>query len=299
MGNPLTYHFKLPGPFPGPELPEPPNARFPGVLAHMSRATADRTLRGDGKIRAFVIHATAGGSSSGAMSVMFAHKASWHWLVPDENEPEHGRHVWSCANESRAAFHVRPDRSHPDVNGGSRNVNFWSLGVEVVNTQVSDPFSDWQIEQTAALVRYAWSKNPEMRDVVSHAKLDPARRRDPGDNFDWERFKSLVLAPPPPPPSGRSAMTTDVNMIAEEPIRILSPRDELIECNAQLIEGVTMVEARPLLEALGFGVVLEEPMTMRIRAAGSRADSATGGANKAGRKTSAKAKKGTSKRGGR
>jgi N-acetylmuramoyl-L-alanine amidase len=281
MGDPRTYHFKLPGPFPGPELPEPPNARFPGVLAHMSRATADRTLRSDGKIRAFVIHATAGASSSGAMSVMFAHRASWHWLVPDENEAEHGRHVWSCANESRAAFHVRPERSHPDVNGGSRNVNFWSLGVEVVNTQIraTDPFSDWQIEQTAALVRYAWSKNPELRDVVSHAKLDPSRRNDPGDHFNWERFKQLVLAPPPPTDAPLDA--TDAIRMAEEPIRILSPRDEVIECNARLIEGVTMVEARPLIEALGFGVSLEEAMTLRINVGGS--------AKKAGSKSSAKA----------
>jgi N-acetylmuramoyl-L-alanine amidase len=289
MGDPLTYHFKLPSPFPGPELPEPPNSRFPGVLAHMSRVTADRTLRSDGNIRAFVIHATAGASSSGAMSVMFAHKASWHWLVPDENEGEHGRHVWSCANESRAAFHVRPDRSHPDVNSGSRNVNFWSLGVEVVNTQVNDPFSDWQIEQTAALVRYAWSKYPTMRDVVSHAKLDPRRRTDPGENFDWERFKSLVLAPPNP----RSLMptTTESSLVAEEPIRVISPRDELIEVNARLIEGVTMVEARPLLEALGYGVVHEEPMTLRITEAGGAAVSTAGGAKKAAGKTSKKATK--------
>ena len=33
MPDPRTYHFKLPGPFPGPELPEPPRAMFPGVEA--------------------------------------------------------------------------------------------------------------------------------------------------------------------------------------------------------------------------------------------------------------------------
>ena len=71
-------------------------------------------------------------------------------------------------------------------------------GVEIVNTQsaeVSDPYSDWQVEQTAALVRYAWSKYPDLIDVVSHAKLDPARRVDPGSGFPWDRFRELVLAP--------------------------------------------------------------------------------------------------------
>ncbi|MGI9108174.1 MAG: N-acetylmuramoyl-L-alanine amidase [Pyrinomonadaceae bacterium] len=266
----------------------------------MSRATANRTLRSDGKIRAFVIHATAGASSSGAMSVMFAHRASWHWLVPDENEPEHERHIWSCADESRAAFHVRSERSHPDVNNGSRNVNFWSLGVEVVNTQTRapsrDPFSAWQIEQTAALVRYAWSKNPELTDVVSHAKLDPSRRSDPGENFDWERFQSLVLSAPPPSLSFALA-ASEATLMAEEPIRILSPQDEQIQCNPRLIEGVTMVEARPLLEALGYRISLEEPMTMLITEAGRGGGSTAGGTKSAGTKTSAKTGKKAAKRG--
>ena len=83
---------------------------------------------------------------------MFAHRASWHWLIPDEDEAEHGGRVWACAPERRAAWHVRNDRSHPEVNNGSRNVNYWSLGVEIVNTQRTAPYSDWLVEQTAALV---------------------------------------------------------------------------------------------------------------------------------------------------
>lgn len=263
MPNPRMFHFKLP-PYQGAPLPEPPNSFYPGVQAHWIASTSDRLRRSDGKVRAFVIHATAGGSSSGAMSVMFAHKASWHWLVPDENEPEHGRLVWACAPEKRAAIHVRNDRSHPDVNSGSRFVNYWSLGVEVVNTQQNDQFSEWQIEQTAALVRYAWSRYPEMRDVVSHAKLDPARRSDPGTHFKWDRFQELVLAPVP----ATRSFFFGAASVAEEPITIIGLRDERIECDPHLSDGVTVVEARPLIEALGFSVVYDEeaPMTMRILA---------------------------------
>lgn len=197
MGDPKTYHFKLP-PYEGPALPEPPNSWYPGIQAHHAACTSDRTQHSDGKIRAFVIHATAGASSSGAMSVMFDHNASWHWLIPDENEPEHKVKVWACAPEKRAAWHVKNSRFHPDVNAGRKFVNDWSLGVEIVNTQlddVVDPFSDWQVEQTAALVRYAWSKYPELVDVISHAKLDPTRRVDPGSRFPWDRFRELVLNP--------------------------------------------------------------------------------------------------------
>lgn len=140
-----------------------------------------------------MIHATAGSSSAGAVSVMADGKASFHWLVPDENEDQHGDLVWACAPESRAAWHVKNSRSHPDVNGGANRVNHWSLGIEVVNSQISDPFSDWQVEATARIVRYCWAKYPNLVHVVSHAKLDPDRRSDPGAAFPWERFQALVL----------------------------------------------------------------------------------------------------------
>lgn len=197
MADPVTYHFKLPT-YQGPQLPEPTNSWYPNIQAHHGATTSDRTNHSDGIVRAFVIHATAGASSSGAMSVMFDYDASWHWLIPDENEPEHGVKVWACAPEKRAAWHVRNSRSHPDVNNGHRHVNYWSLGVEIVNTQsdtVADPYSDWQVQQTAALVRYAWSKYPHLVDVVSHAKLDPSRRVDPGTRFPWDRLRELVLNP--------------------------------------------------------------------------------------------------------
>jgi N-acetylmuramoyl-L-alanine amidase len=83
-------------------------------------------------------------------------------------------------------------------------VNNWSLGIELVNTQnvqnYNDPFSEWQIRMTALIVRYAWSKYPNLRYVASHAKLDPGRRSDPGSNFPWDRFQDLVLRSDIEPP---------------------------------------------------------------------------------------------------
>ncbi len=257
MSHPKEYHFKLP-PYQGPPIAEPPNAWYPNVKAHHNASTSARTDKGDGTVRAFVIHATAGASSSGAMSVMFAHSASWHWLIPDENEPEHGKHIWACAPEKRAAWHVRSSVNHPDVNEGKNNINAWSLGVEIVNTQVGDPFSEWQVEQTAALVRYAWAKYPTLVDVLSHAKLDPTRRTDPGTTFPWDKFKALVLAPPP---------VFAPNFESWGPLQILGPDGAPIDCNPRIHEGVTMVEARLLLKALGFDLVRDptSPRTLRIR----------------------------------
>lgn len=193
MGDPKKYQFDLPanGRPTDVSLVEP---WYPGIKDTWERCTSSRIFDAILGIRAIVIHATAGGSSAGAASVMVAGKASFHWLVPDENEPQHGELVWACAPEARAAWHVQNSRSHPDVNGGAKKVNHWSLGIEVVNAQVaSDAFSDWQVEATAQIVRRCWAKYPNLKHVVSHAKLDPTRRDDPGPQFPWARFKELVL----------------------------------------------------------------------------------------------------------
>lgn len=173
-----------------------PESWYPGVQPYWPNCTTKRSVDPIMGIVAVIIHATAGTSSAGAVSVMKKTEspASFHWLVPDEDEAQHGSLVWACAPEARAAWHVRNSCLHPDVNGGAKRVNHWSLGIEVVNTQVGDPFSDWQVAVTAQVVRYCWAKYPNLAHVVSHAKLDPTRRSDPGSGFPWKRFKELVLA---------------------------------------------------------------------------------------------------------
>ncbi|QGW65188.1 N-acetylmuramoyl-L-alanine amidase [Lysobacter soli] len=192
MPSPSQYKFNLP--VAGrPDDVELAEFWYPGIRAFWESASARRTVDPIFGIRAVVIHATAGASSDGAASVIRAGTASFHWLVPDENEDAHGEFVWACIPEARAAWHVRNTCSHPSVNGGAKRVNHWSLGIEVVNTQVQDPFSEWQLEATAQIVRYCWAKYPNLKHVVSHAVLDPARRSDPGTAFDWAQFKELVL----------------------------------------------------------------------------------------------------------
>jgi len=130
--------------------------------------------------------------------------------------------------------------------------------MEIVNTQVGDPFSDWQVKQAATLVRYAWSKYPELVDVVSHAKLDPQRRSDPGAHFPWDRFRELVLAPTPVVPAPTP--------IVVEPIQVIDPDGQQIDCDPHLSDGVIVVEPRALIERLGFRVEYIDgpPTTMRI-----------------------------------
>lgn len=195
MAQPRDYQFDLPSTG-RPSNMTIPEMWYPGVQNYWLRSTSRRNI-GDHiqGVKAVVVHATAGTSSAGAVSVMNGSPvASFHWLVPDENEPQHGSLIWSCVRERDAAWHVRPDKRHPDVNNNRNQVNHWSLGIEIVNQQSGgDSFSDWQVAITAQIVRYCWAKYPNLKHVVSHARLDPTRRTDPGRNFPWERFEDLVL----------------------------------------------------------------------------------------------------------
>jgi N-acetylmuramoyl-L-alanine amidase len=198
MPDPKGYLFDLPATG-RPEFASLQEEWYPGVRDYWSRSTSARIFDFILGIRAVVIHATAGVSSSGAMSVMRDGNASWHWLVPDEDEEAHGQFVWACAPEARAAWHVRNDRSHAAVNGGATKVNHWSLGIEIVNSQrrdVVDPFSEWQVTAAARIVRHCWWKYPNLKQVVSHAVLDPDRRTDPGSHFPWQTFRDQVIERP-------------------------------------------------------------------------------------------------------
>jgi len=291
MASPTNFHFKLP-PYQGAPLGAPVSAPFPGVDAHVGKCSSERTFRGDGKIRAIVIHATEGGSSSGAITRLFSHEASWHWLVPDEDEHEHESLVWRCVPESRAAWHVLNSCSHPDVFNNSRNTNYWSIGIEIVNSMGADRFSDWQVEQTAALVRSAWSRYPDLVDVVSHAKLDPARRSDPGALFPWDRFRELVLSAPPPLPRALVAASVEPRT---DSIHVIGLSGERIDCDARFLDGVTVGEIGPLVEALGFGLEIDRGSPMRLRVVNAR----TAPRPAARRKPRAKAKKKTTSPRGR
>lgn len=159
---------------------------------------SNRVFHSVAGVEGIVIHATAGASTAGALDWWKDPQgaaASAHWIVPDEDEAGHGKSVLAVVYESLAAWHVRNDRTHPKL-GNRHKINHWTLGVEIVNSQsASDPYSDWQIEATAGIVRYCWAKYPNLKYVFSHAFVDPGRRSDPGSQFDWEGFKSLVVTP--------------------------------------------------------------------------------------------------------
>jgi N-acetyl-anhydromuramyl-L-alanine amidase AmpD len=217
MGDPTTYLLELPsGKAPAPfKIPE---SIYPDIAWFNANRATSRTFHPVNGIEGVVIHATAGGSTAGAISHWQKPgvEASAHWIVPDEDEAGHGKAVLAVVYESLAAWHVRNAVSHPSL-GNRTRINHWTLGIEVVNRQVvTDSFSDWQIEITALLVRYCWGKYPNLKYVFSHALVDPERRSDPGRHFDWPRFTSLVLSVANDPPAD-PATAALVALVAEDP----------------------------------------------------------------------------------
>lgn len=185
-------------------------------------------------IDTIVIHATAGGSSAGAMSVTQRGTASWHALVPDEDEQGHGKYLYHCVPDSGAAWHVLSSVRHPV--DGLRNINDRSMGIEVVNWQDGrDQFSDWQLRITAQWVRYCWS-NLGAKYLYTHAYLDPDRKSDPGGTFNWTRFMGYVL-------EGADFVTP---VPAPRPIKVVYGGN-VVECEPQWVGEQITVRVDPLL----------------------------------------------------
>lgn len=194
--NPKNFYFALPGngrpqPF---SIQEQRAPNYQWYDANRARARGGHPIN---KITTSVIHATSGWATQHALDRWKEVKASAHWIIPDEDEPQHGKFVWSVISESLAAYHVKDKLRHPDL-GDIRRINDYSLGIEIVNTQevqnYTDPYSKWQVAQAALLVRFCWAKYPNLKHVISHARIDPERRDDPGANFPWAEFKELVLS---------------------------------------------------------------------------------------------------------
>lgn len=194
--NPKEYFLDL-SPHQRPDMIPLKEIIYSDIQWYNGNRASNRVFHATDGIEGLVVHATAGSSTTGALSWWKqpgGGKASAHWIVPDEDEEQHGKTVLAVVYESLAAWHVRNAAKHPKL-GNRDRINHWSLGVEIVNSQsTSDKFSDWQYIATAQIVRYAWAKYPNFQYVFSHAMVDPSRRSDPGTNFEWEKFEEMILS---------------------------------------------------------------------------------------------------------
>ena len=68
---------------------------------------------------------------------------------------------------------------------GRKNVNNFSIGIEVVETMSESP-SSAQYASLNSLIKYLKSEHP-IKHVLGHSDLSPGRKTDPW-NFNWSQI---------------------------------------------------------------------------------------------------------------
>ncbi|PCK08172.1 MAG: 1,6-anhydro-N-acetylmuramyl-L-alanine amidase AmpD [Alteromonadaceae bacterium] len=76
---------------------------------------------------------------------------------------------------------------------GRENCNDFSVGIELEGTD-TDAYTVDQYLQLALVTRSLMSAYPEItaERIVGHSDIAPGRKTDPGESFDWERFRTAL-----------------------------------------------------------------------------------------------------------
>lgn len=135
-----------------------------------------------------VIHYTGMESCEAALGRLCepAAKVSAHYVIDEDGT------AYALVDEARRAWHAGEAYWR-----GVRDVNGHAIGVELVNPGHELGYRAFPEAQMAALVELAGGivaryAIPAMG-VVGHSDVAPARRRDPGEWFDWRRLAAAGI----------------------------------------------------------------------------------------------------------
>ena len=133
-------------------------------------------------------------------------KVSAHYLVAEDGT------ILRMVAEDKRAWHAGKSRWR-----GIADVNSASIGIEIVNPGHElgyHPFPEEQIDALVPLVseikrRYGITRG----NVVGHSDIAPARKKDPGELFPWNRLAKVRLALPRPTRNLMDPMWTDAGFL--------------------------------------------------------------------------------------
>lgn len=141
-----------------------------------------------------LLHYTGMPSADGALAWLCdpRSKVSCHYFVFED-----GR-VVQLVPEARRAWHAGVSSW-----AGESDINSCSIGIEVANPGHEGGCPDFpaaQMAAVAALARDIVARHGIARGrVLAHSDVAPARKRDPGERFDWARLAAAGAGIAPPP----------------------------------------------------------------------------------------------------
>jgi N-acetylmuramoyl-L-alanine amidase len=162
-----------------------PDARAPdSPQAARFLASPNRgARRGGGRPNCLILHYTGMPTAEAALKRLLdpSSEVSAHYFIWEDGA------IDQLVAESERAWHAGKAAWK-----GETDLNSASIGVEIVNPGHdggSPPYPDRQIAATIALARdvcVRWAIAPDR--VLAHSDVAPARKRDPGEGFPWERL---------------------------------------------------------------------------------------------------------------
>lgn len=155
-------------------------------------------------IKMIVVHATAGGSFSGAWATLKERKLGYHAILPAEKESNHGN-IIKCVPDTIICGHAGNSYGPIEASKGisrkqdkssnfiaKTSVNKYTLGISFVNlNDGKDPYSR---EQTQACIDrcVSWAlAYPTIEWITTHYFVAPRRKTDPL-GFDIENLVRQV-----------------------------------------------------------------------------------------------------------
>jgi N-acetylmuramoyl-L-alanine amidase len=169
------------------------------------RRSPNHERRGDpARIDMLVLHYTGMQSAEAALDRLCdpAARVSSHYVVDEDGA------VWRLVPESRRAFHAGLSCWQ-----GERELNFVSIGIEIVNPGHEwgyRPFPDAQMDAVEGLCAEILSRHPiPPCRIVGHSDIAPERKTDPGELFDWPRLARAGIGIWPNPSSRATACMVD------------------------------------------------------------------------------------------
>jgi N-acetylmuramoyl-L-alanine amidase len=156
------------------------------------------------RIDMLVLHYTGMQSAAAALDRLCdpAARVSAHYVVEEDGA------IWQLVPEARRAFHAGVS-----CWGGEADLNFVSIGVEIVN-----PGHEWgyrrfpeaQMAAVEKLCRGILSRHPiPPHRIVGHSDIAPQRKMDPGELFDWPRLARAGIGVWPAPSPRRLGAAPD------------------------------------------------------------------------------------------